>query len=53
MVKFFINVCSASVVDAPYAEDVVQDGAVGKSWKIPFTIGKIRYDQDKSTIIDY
>lgn len=28
----------------------MEDGKVGYSWKVPNSMGKIRYDQDKSTV---
>lgn len=47
--KFFVNLCSSSEMEkpgfAPYTND---KGEVGHNWKIPHSVGKIRYDQDSS-----
>ncbi|CAD8102236.1 unnamed protein product [Paramecium sonneborni] len=45
--KFFINICSTGVLDKPQSETITQNGQTGQNWKIPYSIGKIRYDQDK------
>lgn len=46
--KFFINMCSTEYLDKPSCEPTPdENGKIGYSWKIPNTIGKIRYDQDK------
>ncbi|CAD8191628.1 unnamed protein product [Paramecium pentaurelia] len=49
--KFFINICSTGVIDKPQSETITQNGQTGQNWKIPYSIGKIRYDQDKKQSI--
>ena len=45
--KFFINMCSCKYIDKPSCEPAAgEDGQGGYSWKVPNSIGKIRYDQD-------
>lgn len=46
--KFFVNVCSSDLIDKPSFDLVPgQDGKTGQAWKIPNSMGKIRYDQDR------
>ena len=45
--KFFVNMCSSKYIDKPSCEPASgEDGQGGYSWKIPNSMGKIRYDQD-------
>ena len=47
--KFFINMCSAEEIEKPSFEaKMTETGEVGQSWRIPNSMGKIRYDQDVS-----
>ena len=40
--------CSSNYIDKPSCEPVPGEGAKGGySWKVPNSIRKIRYDQDK------
>lgn len=46
--KFFINMCSSDYIERPNCEAAKDEkGGVGYNWKIPNSLGKIRYDQDK------
>ena len=49
--KFFINMCESEYLEKPGCEPVAsEDGQPGFNWKVPNSMGKIRYDQDKSTV---
>jgi dynein assembly factor 2 len=46
--KFFVNMCSTPHIEKPSCEaGKDKSGGVGYNWKVPNSIGKIRYDQDK------
>ena len=46
--KFFINMCSSDYIEKPSCQPAKdENGGVGYSWKVPNSLGKIRYDQDK------
>ena len=42
--KFFINMCSSVYIEKPACEPAAEGN--GFNWKIPNSMGKIRYDQD-------
>ena len=47
--KFFVNMCETRYLEKPACEPAPdENGKVGYSWRIPNSMGKIRYDQDKS-----
>ena len=49
--KFFINMCESEYLEKPGCEPQAgENGQIGYSWKIPNSMGKIRYDQDKSKV---
>lgn len=49
--KFFVNMCSSDYIEKPNCEAAKDEkGGVGYNWKIPNSLGKIRYDQDKSKL---
>jgi hypothetical protein len=49
--KFFINMCESEYLEKPGCEPMaMEDGKVGYNWKVPNSMGKIRYDQDKRTV---
>ena len=43
--KFFVNMCESEYLERPACEAQ----GTGYSWKVPNSMGKIRYDQDRST----
>ncbi len=46
--KFFVNMCSSDYIQKPSCEPVAgQNGGMGYNWKVPNSLGKIRYDQDR------
>lgn len=46
--KFFVNMCSSEYMEKPNCEPTADEkGSVGYNWKVPNSLGKIRYDQDK------
>jgi len=46
--KFFVNMCSSEAIDKPSFEPLTNDkGEVGQSWRVPNSMGKVRYDQDR------
>lgn len=46
--KFFVNMCSSDYIQKPSCEPVAgEDGGTGYNWKVPNSLGKIRYDQDR------
>lgn len=46
--KFFVNMCSSDYIDKPTCQLAKsQSGGGGYNWRIPNSLGKIRYDQDK------
>lgn len=46
--KFFVNMCQSEYLEKPSCEPTQgEDGKIGYSWKVPNSMGKIRYDQDK------
>ena len=50
--KFFINICSAEEIDKPTSEPTPgQSAKKGLHWRIPYSCGKPRLDQDSSRII--
>jgi dynein assembly factor 2 len=49
--KFFVNMCSTTYIEKPSCEAGNDgSGGVGYNWKVPNSIGKIRYDQDKCSL---
>lgn len=43
--------CSSEYVEKPSCEQGRgENGGVGYNWKVPNSIGKIRYDQDKGKL---
>ena len=45
--KFFINMCSTDYIEKPSCEPGPEgNGQSGFNWKVPNSMGKIRYDQD-------
>ena len=49
--KFFINMCESEYLEKPGCQPhTMEDGTIGYSWKVPNSMGKIRYDQDKRTV---
>lgn len=49
--KFFVNMCESQYLEKPSCEPApTSDGKVGYNWKVPNSMGKIRYDQDKSIV---
>ena len=52
--KLFINVCMAPDLEKPTQEKDKKhkDGAKGQQWHIPYSVNKIRMDQDKGIGIE-
>ena len=48
--KFCINMCESEYLGKPNCYPTTgENGFTGYNWKIPNSMGKIRYDQDKSS----
>ncbi|KAL4506552.1 hypothetical protein ABPG72_000123 [Tetrahymena utriculariae] len=45
--KLFINCCHTPIVQIPSFDVVERDGKQGQNWKLPYSAGKMRYDQTK------
>lgn len=46
--KLFINVCQAKEVEIAEKEATVEQGVKGAEWHVPYSVGPLRYESDKS-----